>query len=74
MQSTDRDRVLVADLAAKRARLGEADMVRFAWRATANDARLRRDELAVLLVSQADGLGGDASATGDGPSGQDDRR
>ena len=67
MQSADGNREFVADLASKRARLGEAKMTDFARRATANNARLRRDEFAMLFVSQANGLGGDASAASGPP-------
>ena len=49
MDPADRDRVLIADFAAERARLGEANMMRFGRHSTADDARLRGDELAVLL-------------------------
>ena len=54
MQSTDRDRVFVADLAGKRARLSEANIMRLRSHAAAHDARLGGDELAVLLIAQAD--------------------
>ena len=51
MKPADGDRVLVTDLAAKRPRLSEANMVRLARRAATHDARLGGDELAVLLVA-----------------------
>src|SRR5271166_2162591 len=54
MQSTDLDSVIVADLAPNCARLGEANMARLARRAATDDARLSGDELAVLLIAQAD--------------------
>ena len=62
MDPADRDRVFVADLAAERAGLGEANVMRFGWRAAADDAGLCGDELAVLLVAQADGLRRNATA------------
>ena len=58
-----RDAILVADLAAERARLGEANVMRFARRPAADNAGLRGYELAVLLVAQANGLPRDASAS-----------
>src|SRR5271165_1487543 len=61
MQSTDRDRILVTDLAPNCARLGEANMVRLARRAATDDARLSGDELAVFLIAQADGFRCDAA-------------
>jgi hypothetical protein len=62
-ETTDLDCVFVADLAAKRPRLGEANMMRLAWLSAAHDARLGGDELAVLLVAQANGFGGEPPAT-----------
>src|ERR1700722_5385172 len=62
MQSTDRDRIFVTDLAPNCARLGEANMVRLARRAAADDARLSRDEFAVFLIAQADSFRCDATA------------
>jgi len=56
MKPTDRDCALVANLAAERARLGEADGMGFGRRAAANHAGLRRDELAMFLVEQANTL------------------
>ena len=56
MEPADGDRVFVADLAAERARLGEANVMRFGRRPAADDAGLSGDELAVLLVAQANGL------------------
>ena len=61
MESADGDRVLVADFPAEGARLGEADVVRFARRAAADGAGLVCDEFAMLLVPQANGLGCDAA-------------
>ena len=62
MEPADGDRVFVADLAAERAGLGEANVMRFGWRPAADDAGLRGDELAVLLVAQANGLRRNATA------------
>ena len=62
MQPANRDRVFVADFAAKRARLGKANMMRLGRRAAADDARLGGDELAVLLIAQADSFRCDATA------------
>jgi hypothetical protein len=61
MQSTDRDRVFVTDLAAKRAWLSEANMMRLGRRAAAHNARLGGDELAVLPVAHADSFCRDAT-------------
>ena len=38
MDAADRNRVFVADLAAERSRLGEANVMRFGGRAAADDA------------------------------------
>jgi hypothetical protein len=51
MDTADGDRVFVADLAVERARLSKANVVRFGGRATTDDAWLRGDESAVLLVT-----------------------
>ena len=56
MDLADRDRVFVADLAAYRSGSGEADMMRLGGRATADDAGLRGDTSAVLLVTEANGF------------------
>src|SRR5271163_2971769 len=61
MQSTDRDRILVTDLAPNCARLGESNMVRLARRAATDNARLSGDELAVFLIAQADSFRCDAT-------------
>jgi len=62
VQATDGNGVFVADLATERARLGEADVVRFARRPAADDAGLGCDISAVLLVAKPNRLGGDATA------------
>src|ERR1700722_751013 len=62
MQSTDRDRILITDLAPNCTRLGEANVVRLARRAATDNARLSGDELAVLLIAQADSFCCDATA------------
>ena len=64
MESADGDRVLVADFSAQRAWLCEANVMRFGWRPTADDARLRGDELAVLLIAQSNGFRCDATPPG----------
>ena len=56
MEPADWDRVFVADLAAKRARLREANVVRFGGGPAANDAGLEGDKLAVFLVAQTNGF------------------
>ena len=53
MEPAERDGVFVADLPSERARLGEANVMGFGRRPAADDAGLRGDELAVLLVAQA---------------------
>src|SRR4029079_10602706 len=63
MQPANRDRELVADLAPKRTGLGKAQVMWVGRRAATYEARLGRDEPAVLFVAQADGLCGDAAAT-----------
>jgi hypothetical protein len=62
MEPADWDCIFVADLSAECARLGEADVMRFGGRPAADDAGLSCDELAVLLVAQADGFRRNASA------------
>ncbi len=62
MKAADGDRVFVADLAAERARLGEANVMGLARCPAADDAWLRGYELAVLLVAQANSLPRHASA------------
>ncbi len=63
VETADRDCVFVADLASKRPRLGEANVMGFRGRSAAHNARLGSDELAVLLVAQANGFGGEPPAT-----------
>ena len=53
MDPADWDRVLVADLAAKRAGLGKADAMRFGRRATTEDDEVAWLQVAVLPMSQA---------------------
>jgi hypothetical protein len=62
MQSTDRDRVLVTDLAPNYALLGKANVVRLARSRAADNARLSGDEFAVFLIAQVDSLRCDATA------------
>src|SRR3712207_4876866 len=54
--AAERDRELVADLAAQRDRLGDADVVRVGRSAPAHDAGLLADEAQVKLVATAHGL------------------
>jgi hypothetical protein len=56
VEGADWDCVFVTDLAAERARLSKANVVRFGGRETADNAWLGGDEFAVHLVSQTDGL------------------
>ena len=70
MEAADGDGVFIADLAAESARLGEANVMRLARRAATDDAWLRGDVLAVLLVAQADGLGRNATVVRAGGPGQ----
>jgi hypothetical protein len=58
VEPTNGHRVLVANLAAKRARLGKTNVVGFTWRTAADHARLRVDKLAVILVPQSVALAG----------------
>src|SRR5579872_3088363 len=53
MQPADRHRVLVADLSAERARLGEAQMMSVGRATAANEAGQGGDKSQVLLVAQA---------------------
>ena len=62
MEPADGDRVFVADLSAERAGLGKANVMRFGRRPAADNAWLRGDELAVLLVAQTNGLRRNATA------------
>src|SRR5271163_2640209 len=73
VQATDWNRVLVADLTAERARLGEANVVRFARRPAAYDAWLGCHIVAVLLVAQPDGFCSYAAATARRLLGQNDQ-
>src|SRR5450755_4306253 len=66
MEPADRNRKLVADLAAQRPGLGKTQMVRVGGRAAADETRLSRYELAVLLVAKANGLARKTGAFGDG--------
>ena len=51
MEPADWDGVFVADLPVKRARLRKANVMGFGGGATADDAGLRGNEFAVLLVA-----------------------
>ena len=74
VKSADGHGVFVADLAAKRPRLGEANVMRFARNPAADDARLRCDVFAVQFVAQSDGLRRDTATARPGPFRDDDRR
>ena len=65
METADGNRIFVADLSPERARLSEANMMCLGGRPAAHDAGLLGDELAVLLVAQANGLRRDPT-TSDG--------
>src|SRR5262249_31941699 len=56
MQPTNRYRELIAHLASKRRGLGKAQVMRVGGYSAAHQARLARDEGAVLFVAQADDL------------------
>ena len=61
MEATNRHAELVAHLAPKGTRLGKAQVMRVGRCAAADEARMGCDEPAVLLVTQADGLCGNAA-------------
>ena len=63
VNTTERNRELIADLASEGARLGEAEMVRIARRAAAHHTGLPCDELPVLLIAQSDALREDRTGT-----------
>ena len=63
VNTTERNRELIADPAAEGAWLGEAEMVRIARDAAAHHTGLPCDELPVLLVAQSDALLEDRTAT-----------
>ena len=63
MEPADGDRVFVADLAPQRTRLSEPKVMGFRRRPAADHAGLRSDVFAVLLVAQANSLGGQAAAS-----------
>jgi hypothetical protein len=64
MSATDGDRVFVAYLSSKRARLSETKMVGFSRRAAAHEAGLAGHEFGVLLVAEANSLARDSTADG----------
>src|SRR3984957_18338335 len=66
VDTAHRDGELVADLAPKRAWLGKAQMVGVCGQTAAHQAGLGGDELAVVLVAQADGLGRYPASAGPG--------
>ena len=64
VQPADWDCVFVADLSAESTGLSEPNVMGLGWRAAAHRAWLGRDELAVLLVAQANGFRRNATAPG----------
>jgi hypothetical protein len=66
METTNRNRELIADFAAQRTRLCKAKMMRVGWFAAAHDARLRGHKFAVVLVAQANSLAHRERAAGAG--------
>jgi hypothetical protein len=56
METTNRNRELVADFASERARLREPEVMRVRRVAAAHHARLAGHEFTVILIAQADGL------------------
>ena len=66
MEATNRHGELIAHLASKRLGLGKAQVMRVCGCAAAHEAWLVRDEDAVLLVAQADGLCRKAGLAGTG--------
>jgi hypothetical protein len=63
VQPADRDRVFIADLSAESTGLSKPNVMGLGRRGAAHDARLGPDELAVVLVAQANRLGGHATAS-----------
>ena len=66
METTNRDRVLIADFAAQCTRLCKAKMMRVGRFAAAYQARLRGHKFAVVLVAQANSLAHRERAAGAG--------
>ncbi len=62
MEATNRNRELVADLAAQRTRLRKTEMMRIGRFAAAHHARLLGHEFAVVLIAQANGFARKAGA------------
>ena len=56
VQPADRDCVFIAHLSAESTGLSKPNVMGLGWRAAAHNARLSPDELAVLLVAQANGF------------------
>ena len=63
VQPADRDCVFIAHLSAESTGLSKPNVMGLGWRAAAHNARLSPDELAVLLVAQADGFRRNATAS-----------
>jgi hypothetical protein len=72
VKPTDRDCIFVADLAAERARLSKTKVMRFRGCSPADHAGLRGDKFAVLLVTQPDGLGREATRASGRPREKND--
>ena len=66
MEATNRNRELIADLAAQRTRLRKAKMMRIGWFAAAHHTRLLGHKFAVVLIAQANGLTHREGAAGAG--------
>ena len=62
MDPTDWNGELIADLASQGSGLGEAQMMGVGGRSTADQARLPRHVLAMVLVAHPDGLGRNSAA------------
>ena len=62
VQPADRDCVFVAHLSAESTGLSKPNVMGLGWRAAAHNALLGPDELAVLLVAQANGFRRNATA------------
>jgi len=56
VQPADRDCVFIAHLSAESTGLSKPNVMGLGWRTAAHNARLSPDELAVLLVAQANGF------------------
>jgi hypothetical protein len=64
MEAANRNRELIADLAAQRTRLGKTKMMRIGWFAVAHNPRLLGHKFEVVLIAQAHGLARRADTAG----------